>query len=593
MSSIWKISLLTGLFLLGGLAILAYIAFKEPTPPTSQAFVGGQVITMDEESRVVEAVWVKAGKIAFVGSDEEVLAKIDNDTEIVDLNGRSLLPGFIDAHGHFPGTGISRIGADLTAPPVGKVTSIEKLQSRLRKVLRERGGKGLVFGFGYDDTLLLEKRHPTRRELDAVSVDQPVVIMHVSGHMLVGNTAALALAGIDRETPDPEGGHIGRDDKGELNGFLEETARLPLQKIAIDFSLSDILSMTNAAVDDYLSHGVTTAQAGAVDQKQFKALSVMSRLGIIPLRLVYFPFYDDWQDALTNGTYTQSRQTDSRLIAGPVKMMMDGSIQAYTGYLREPYHTPPDFRHGGHNRESDSDQAATPFRGRALMSFDELQDRVVSLHKNGYQMAIHGNGDAAIDSILEAFSTAQRDYPNDDPRLILVHAQMAQEDQLPRMKHLGVTPSFFSAHTWFWGDRHRDVFLGQQRAERISPTASASAQVLRYSVHLDSPVVPMRPLQALWSTVYRKTSSGKVLGEDQRVSVMQALRALTIDAAWQIFQESNIGSLVPGKSADLVVLDGDLLNAGERMRRLNVDLTIVGGVTVYERDEFPLPLSQN
>ncbi len=591
MSSVWKNIVLVGLFLLAGLALLAYIAYKEPTPPASQAFLGGQVLTMDQNNRIAEAVWVKHGRIALVGSDAEVLAHVDHETELIQLQGRTLLPGFIDAHGHFPGTGIASIGADLTAPPVGRVTSIEKLQSRLRKALKKQGGKGLLFGFGYDDTLLLENRHPTRVELDAISLDVPVVIMHVSGHMLVGNSVALKLANIHRDTPDPEGGYIGRDESGEPNGFLEETARLTLQNIAMDFSVRQILTMTNAAVEDYLSHGVTTAQAGAVAPRQVAAFRVMSRLGIIPLRLVYFPFYDDWEKRLLQGDYQQQRQSNGRFIAGAVKLMADGSIQAYTGYLSEPYHTPPPPRHG---EQGGVDGSTELFRGWPLMPFAELQERVTALHKKGYQMAIHGNGDAAIDDILRAFKAAQREYPVDDPRLILIHAQMSREDQLQAMQELGVTPSFFSAHTWFWGDRHRDVFLGERRAENISPAASAQSLGLKYSVHLDSPVVPMRPLQALWSTVYRKTRSGKILGKAQRVDMMQALRALTIDAAWQVFQEENIGSLEPGKAADMIILNGNLLDAGEKkLRKMKVDRTLVGGVTLYQREKFPLPVVQN
>jgi hypothetical protein len=198
-------------------------------------------------------------------------------------------------------------------------------------------------------------------------------------------------------------------------------------------------------------------------------------------------------------------------------------------------------------------------------------------------LAIHGNGDESIEDILDAFEAAQDAYPREDPRMILVHSQMAREDQVARMKALGVTPSFFSAHTWYWGDRHRDMFIGPERAAVISPARWAQQHGLRFSSHLDTPVVPMQPLQAVWSQVFRQTYGGDVLGPEQRIDVMSALRAVTIDAAWQVFQEDNRGSLEPGKYADLVVLSGNPLDDPMAMRELQVERTLVGGATIYRR----------
>jgi len=252
---------------------------------------------------------------------------------------------------------------------------------------------------------------------------------------------------------------------------------------------------------------------------------------------------------------------------GPVKLIADGSIQGFTAYLSEPYYTP---FHGD-----------ASYRGYPSIPREKLFAQVAALHSAGYQLAIHGNGDAAIEDILDAFEAAQRAHPVADPRMILIHAQMAREDQVARMKDLGVTPSFFTAHTWYWGDRHRDIFLGPERAAVISPSAWAQRYGVRFSSHLDTPVVPMEPLQAVWSQVFRETLGGDVLGPEQRIGVMDALRAVTIDAAWQIFQENNRGSLEPGKFADLVVLSGSPLDNPRAMRELAVERTVIGGVTVY------------
>jgi predicted amidohydrolase YtcJ len=290
---------------------------------------------------------------------------------------------------------------------------------------------------------------------------------------------------------------------------------------------------------------------------------------VVPQRVVFFPVYDAWGESLLNGDYEADSHRSERLIPAAVKIIADGSIQGFTGYLGKPYHTP--FK---------GDAA---YRGYPAVPRDDLFEQVAALHGAGHQLAIHGNGDAAIDDILDAFEAAQQANPVADPRLILIHAQMARRDQLERMKKLGVTPSFFSAHTWYWGDRHRDIFIGPERAALISPARWAREAGLRYSVHLDTPVVPMEPLQAVWSTVQRRTYGGDVLGPEQRVSVMEALRAVTIDAAWQVFEEDRIGSLEPGKLADLVILSANPLAHPEDMRELQVQRTLVGGVTIYRR----------
>jgi predicted amidohydrolase YtcJ len=441
--------------------------------------------------------------------------------------------------------------------------------------LREQAAKTptgkWVSGFGYDDTALSEHRHPTRQELDSISTEHPVVAMHISGHMLVANSMALARAGIDANTPDPEGGVIGREPGSrEPNGLLEETARLDIVRQMQDLSLIDTYRLMKAAANEYAQVGVTTAQSGGVSKQLAKGLSWFSRLGVIPQRLVVFPFETEFGDALFNGEYKPEDYNSEKLVMAAVKLIADGSIQGYTGYLSAPYYTP---FHGDAN-----------YRGYPSIPREKLFAQVAALHKAGYQIAIHGNGDAAIDDILDAFEAAQRAHPVKDPRMLLIHAQMARQDQLVRMKALGITPSFFTAHTWYWGDRHRDIFLGPERASRISPSKSALDLGLRFTSHLDTPVTPMLPLQAVWSQVFRITTSGQVLGPEQRIDVMQALRAVTIDAAWQVFQEGNRGSLEPGKFADLVVLSESPLAAPLAMRDIKVERTVIGGATIYKAD---------
>ncbi|MEH6589493.1 MAG: amidohydrolase [Halioglobus sp.] len=568
----WKNILAVIAALAVGLGLLVKIATRLPEPPAHQALINGNVLTMDGENRVVEAVSVRGELIEAVGSTADIMALVSDKTVVVDLRGRTLLPGFVDAHGHFPASGLTAIAADLTSAPVGDKANVADVLAALKEQAAQVDAGGWVSGYGYDDTLLAENRHLTRAELDEVSLEHPVVAMHVSMHMLVANSAALALAGIDVDTPDPVGGVIGRDpDTGELTGLLEETARMPVMMMMQDTSIPDVYRMIKSAVRDYARVGVTTAQSGGTTAAMAKGLSLFSALGIIPMRLVLFPFADGdgFGESLLNGDYDPDDYNGERLVMDAIKIVADGSIQGYTGYLTEPYHVP--FK---------GDEA---YRGYPAVPRDALFDQVKALHKAGYHLAIHANGDASIDDVLDAFEAAQAAHPIEDPRMILIHSQMAREDQVARMKTLGVTPSFFTAHIWYWGDRHRDIFMGPERAANISPSRWALDYGVRFSSHLDTPVVPMEPLQAVWSMVNRKTYGGDILGPDQRITVMQALRAVTIDAAWQVFQDDNRGSLEPGKLADMVVLSANPVDDPVGLREIEVEHTLIGGATIYRK----------
>jgi predicted amidohydrolase YtcJ len=422
-----------------------------------------------------------------------------------------------------------------------------------------------IVGWGYDDTLLREKRHPTRRDLDAVSAEHPVALWHVSGHLGVVNSAGLDALGIGANTPNPVGGLIRREAGGlEPDGVLEERAMDPILPV-IQPSLWDSLRMVFAATELYLQAGVTTAQSGASQSSIMNGLAMMSGLGLIPLRLVLWPL-DEAADALLDGSLTVDADGDS-LRVGAVKLIADGSIQGYTGYLGRPYHVPP-----GDDPE---------FRGYPRISRDLLAEQVTRYHREGFQVAVHGNGDASIDDILHAFETALAAHPREDARPIVIHAQMARDDQLDRMAALGVIPSFFSLHTYYWGDRHRDIFMGPERAARMSPAKSAADRGLRFTIHCDAPVVPMEPLRLVWAAVNRRSTSGAQIGTEERIDVMRALRAVTIDAAYQHFEEREKGSLEPGKLADLVILSGSPLDDPAQIDSLRVVETIIGGRSVY------------
>jgi predicted amidohydrolase YtcJ len=564
----WKIALAIVATLSVGMVMLFKMATRLPAAPEHQIFINGDVLTMDSDNRIVEALSVRGPLIEQLGSTEDIMSLVTSQTKVVDLRGRTLMPGFIDAHGHFPGSALSMVSADLTSPPVGDKTTVAQVLKALRVQAAQTEAGDWVQGFGYDDTLLAEMRHLTRADLDTVSTDHPIAAIHVSGHMAVVNSMGLQRIGIDASTSDPVGGVIGRrHDSREPNGLLEETARTPVLELIQDAGIVDGYRLMKEAVRQYATVGVTTAQSGGTSKSLTQALSLFSSLGVIPLRLVIFPMQDQFEESLLNGDYDPADYANDRLLMGPVKIVADGSIQGYTGYLSQPYHVP--YR------------GDASYRGYAAVPREVLFEQVQALHSAGYQLAIHTNGDESVEDALDAFEAAQAVHPVADPRLILIHAQMAREDQIARMKDLGVTPSFFSAHTYYWGDRHRDIFMGPERAAVMSPAKWAQDYGVRFSSHLDTPVTPMLPLQAVWSMVHRQTYAGDVLGPQQRIGVMDALRAVTIDAAWQIFQEQNRGSLEPGKLADLIVLSGNPLDDPMEMRELEVEHTLVGGATIY------------
>ena len=566
----WKTAILVLVVLLSGVAVLVKIATRLPTPPEHQVFINAQVLTMDAQNRIVEAVSVRGEQIEAVGSSDEIMALVEPGTEVNDLRGRTLMPGFVDAHGHFPGSGLTAVAADLASPPVGEKQTMAEVLAALEEQAKTVEPGGWVFGTGYDDTLLAEQRHPTRAELDAVSTEHPVVAVHVSAHMVVANSMALELAGINADTEDPVGGVIGRrEGSREPNGLLEETARMDIMMKLQEMPMFDMYRVLKTAVREYAQVGVTTAQSGGATPGSAMGMLYASKLGIVPQRLVLFAFDDEFAELIAAGEYDPADYATDRVSMPAIKLVADGSIQGYTGYLSHPYHVP---------YKGDED-----YRGYPAIPRDTLIERVKTLHSQGYQLAIHGNGDESIEDILDAFEAAQQAHPVEDPRMILSQSQRAREDQVARMQARGVTPSFFSAHTYYWGDRHRDIFMGPERAAAMSPARWAQDYGLVFSSHLDTPVVPMEPLQAVWSQVFRISHGGDVIGEEQRIDVMSALRAVTIDAAWQVFQEDRIGSLEPGKLADMIVLSGSPLADPMDMRDLRVERTLIGGATIYRR----------
>ena len=545
-----------------------------PSPPGLQVWMGGHVLTMDDQGREADSLVIDGDRILVIGSQEDVERWLDKADVVIDLNGRTVVPGFIEAHGHFPGAGLAAVAADLNSPPIGSVKNISEALDALKQVDAARPGDDWLLGFGYDDTTLAEKRHLTREDLDSVSTTRPILAMHISGHMVVVNSLALERAGIDTNTPDPPGGEIERDPTGAPTGLLLETASRDLMLDALNMPPLQQIAVARAAVDAYAGQGFTTVENGLATLDQIKGLSAASKLGLVPQRLVVWPKDEVGMEAIEGKVDLDSFNSD-RVHIGAIKFVGDGSIQGYTGFLSEPYF--------------DTESHPADYRGYPNIDAETLEAQVKAVHCGGRQVAVHGNGDAAIDQFLDAWAGALRACPAEDARPVLVHAQMARPDQLDRMKELGVIPSFFNAHVYYWGDRHRDIFLGPERATQISPTASALERELPFTTHLDTPVVPVDSMLQLWTPVVRMTSSGQPLGPEERVSVGESLRAMTSSAAWQLRMDDRIGSIEPGKLADLVILSENPLTYGGDLREIEIERTVVGGITIYEKPREPTP----
>ena len=330
----WRVTILILMAFVGGILVLAAIATRPPSAPEHEIYVNGNVLTMDAVGTVHEAVSLREGLIESVGSSEEMLALAGDNTMVVDLRGRSVLPGFIDAHGHFPGSGQTVFSADLNSPPIGEVTNLSELLERLSRLAKIRAD-GWIVGHGYDDTLLAEQRHPDRDDLDKVASDRPVAIVHVSGHLVVVNSAGLAILGIDAATPDPEGGVIVRDLSSEggrrPNGVLEETAARAVWEYTLDLSAMDAVRMTTQAAEEYLVVGVTTASAGGMPTTVATLLGFLSQLNQFPQRVALFPLFEEVGEQLLDGSVTLDSFAKAKVSAPRVKIIADGSIQGYTG----------------------------------------------------------------------------------------------------------------------------------------------------------------------------------------------------------------------------------------------------------------------
>ncbi|MHA6804634.1 amidohydrolase [Salinifilum ghardaiensis] len=526
------------------------------------------VLTLDPRNSRAEAVAVRQERIADLGSNQSIAELVGDHTEVLDLRGRTVIPGFVESHNHPTFFGLTLAAqVDAGTPPNEKITDIVE---RVAAAVRSTAAGEWIRGYRYDDTLLGENRHPTRQDLDRAAPHTPVVLTHVSGHFCVVNSAGLREIGIDGNTPDPPGGAIARDRSGQPTGLLLETAAFMVNS-QNGQDVDAVCEALRLADREYSTHGITTVHDTGIGLLAGNAeLSAYRRLtteGALATRVRGYLFHDllpGLDDGRPSPVETEVPGLgDEHFTLAGVKIVADGSLQGLTGCVAEGYTCAPDEH------------------GMMLLDPAELSRRIADLDAAGWQVAVHGNGDAAIEAITDAY--ARLDAPGGTGRRHRIeHCQSVREDQLDRMAEHDVLASFFIKHVYYWGDRHRDVFLGDERARRISPLASARSRGMRYGLHADTPVTPVPPLEGIWCAVARSTRDGLELGPEQSVDVETALRGYTLDAAHLAGEETSKGSIERGKLADFAVLSQDPTRVPtEELKSVRVEATLVGGRVVY------------
>lgn len=554
-----------------GLSVLSAIARGQSA---DTIFHGGDIVTIDDKNPTAEAVAIKDGMIVAVGKTDDVLQWKSDAAKLVDLGGKTLLPGFVDGHGHCFGTGFQAASANLLAPPDHTIEDIAGLVAELKKYAQSESARKYKFivGFGYDDAQLKEQRHPTRHDLDKVSKDLPVLAIHQSGHLSSMNTKALEIAGITADTKNPVGGVIRREKDGKTpDGVLEETIHYAAaMKVIPTMGEAEFDAIAQAGMKLYAANGYTTAQEGRaaapVDQCWMRLAEGKKML----IDVISYPDISSNEKPFGFDTpwYSKTMKNGYR-IAG-VKISLDGSPQGKTAYLSQPYFVSP---HG----------LPSSFRGYAAMPVEDANRKIALCYEKGWQFLAHCNGDAAGDMMLGAVKDARARFgPGKDRRDVMIHCQTVREDQLDLMQEYGVIPSLFGMHCFYWGDWHRDSVLGAERAEQISPARSALRRGMIFSQHHDAPVAMPSAIRILSSVVTRRTRSGDILGAGQCIPVDVALKSLTIWPAYQHFEEANRGSIEVGKLADFVILDKNPHKAPiHALQDLQVLETIKAGKSIY------------
>jgi predicted amidohydrolase YtcJ len=533
-------------------------------------FVGDNIVTMDDSE--VTAVAVRGDRIIATGSRSEILALRNQATELVELGDRALLPGFIDAHGHFSSVATYSALLDLSSPPVGTMESIDDIIRAIQAWIETNNipAGQLIYGIGYDDSLLAERRHPNRDDLDRASTAHPIVIRHVSGHLNAANSLALLQRNITASTQVPDGGVMRRRPGSEEPiGVMEETAMRLLPGTGATVGEEQAWQLRRDAAQIYAGYGITTIQESNVSVGYVNELKARAIENPFPVDIVTYIMGNPLSDAALDQVVQDTEYSGGVRIGG-VKFTLDGSPQGRTAWMSEPYtEGPPGV---------DADYVAYP-----SYDPDAYRRRIDRLLERGVPVLAHANGDQAIELMIDGIDDALEGETIPDHRSVIIHAQLIRADQLDRVSELGIVPSYYSAHPFFWGDWHRLSF-GNERASFISPVRATVNRGIPFTIHNDSPIVPPDMMRLVSITVNRETRSGYILGPEQKATVLEALYAITQGAAYQYFEEDEKGSITSGKRADLVILAANPLAVDPAdLANIAIEETYARGKSVFRK----------
>ncbi|MET3288905.1 UNVERIFIED_CONTAM: putative amidohydrolase YtcJ [Brevibacillus sp. OAP136] len=528
-------------------------------------FVNGQVITVDEKNRFAEAVAVKESRIVAVGSNQEIESWIGEQTQKIDLHGKSLLPGFIDSHLHLTAYGTVKLGVDCKAP---HIKSLQHLFAELKALAGQTPKGEWLRASGFNETKIEEQRYPSRWELDAISTEHPIQITRTCSHISVVNSKALELGSITEETPNPDGGRIDRDEEGIPTGLLIETAHSSLMQIAV-YTEDDIRRAMAMASADFIAAGITSIHdAGGFGPENLRMLQQAVKADDIKVR-VYAMIgslnrsEDFVKKMVEAGVITGLG--DERFRIGPAKIFTDGSSSGPTIATREPYTSDPENF------------------GILYFTQEKINEILGEAHRKGFQITAHAQGDRAIEMVLNCIEESLGKYPRNDHRHRIEHAGITTPDLLERMKKLGVVPVPNPPFFYEFGDGYVKNYGG--RVNHMYPARDFIDNGIIAAGSSDCPVTHYNPLLGIHVAVNRKSGSGQAVGANQRITVLEAIKLYTWNGAYASFEENIKGSIEVGKLADLVVLSEPILDVAEdRIKEIQVDMTLIGGKLEYVRD---------
>ncbi len=565
----------TGILLV--ISLMALASCNQPAKQTNSKdaadaiYYGGDIITMEGDSaNYAEAVVVKDGKIVFIGSKADAEKMKGDSTVMNDLQGKTLLPGFLDAHSHYINSLLVANQCKLYAPPSGPAKDVESIIATLKAFAQERKiPKGeIIMGYGYDDNVMPNGRLLNRDDLDKAFPDNPVRVDHVSMHGAVLNTLALKKYGISAATKTPPGGVIVRKPgTDEPFGLIMENAFVPIMEQSEKMTPEQELSWTKAGQMLYAEAGITTAQEGLTHLAQIQTMKRASDAGVNIIDVIAFPFINEVDNIVKDNPLADWLTYKNGFKIGGVKITLDGSPQGKTAYFSTPYLTTGP---GGEKN----------WKGEVVASQDKINQMVKKVYDMNVPLTVHCNGDASIDAFLIAYEAANITRPWN---VTTIHSQFMRKDQMAKFVKYNIRPSFYTLHTYYFYEAHLKN-RGLKQAQYISPIHDAIAAGMKPTNHTDFVVAPLDQMMMLWSAVNRISRGGALVGQDQRITPYQALQAMTVNVAAQYDESDRKGSLKAGKLADLVILDKNPLKVDPMtLKDIKVMETIKAGKSIYTK----------